>query len=93
MSAKSIALYAAHQRREAPTLPPPADLAAREKADKVRKLRGLGFKLLSRAAALEAELEEEREVVECGSIDSDDPRHPNHPLNCVKPCCAWKGEP
>lgn len=29
----------------------------------------------------------EREALESGCLDDDDPRHPRHPLHCGKPCC------
>lgn len=33
----------------------------------------------------------EREAIEAGCIDSDDPCHPGHPITCQRPCCRPAG--
>lgn len=33
------------------------------------------------------------DIIECGSIDSDHPLHPNHSIQCQRPCCrplSWE---
>ena len=32
--------------------------------------------------------QEQRAALETGCLDTDDPRHPNHPLHCARPCCV-----
>lgn len=45
-------------------------------------------------AEFDARLEEmnrDLDALESGCLDSDDPRHPNHPLHCQRPCCRPVG--
>jgi hypothetical protein len=75
--------------------PPPATQAAELRA-KAAELRAAATRIRTQADELDESADrmsdEEREVIESGCVDSDDPRHPNHPLHCAKPCCA-RSEP
>lgn len=37
------------------------------------------------------EMMREREALESGCLDDDDPRHPGHPVTCRRPCCRPVG--
>jgi hypothetical protein len=34
------------------------------------------------------EMNRELDAIESGCVDSDDERHPNHEIHCVRPCCG-----
>lgn len=80
-------------QRMARTEPPPAPARhAAEVRAQAAKLRVYATRILARADELEESADRmsdtEREVIEAGCIDDSDPRHPNHDLRCVRPCCA-----
>ena len=98
MSARSIAAYEAHRRANAPTRPPPpADDTIAELERQERRHAHRASRELARARECRAMIEHlraeasEREAIESGVVDTDDARHPRHPLSCARPCCAPKG--
>jgi len=88
-----------HRGRAAPTTPPPApETQATDLLAQAAKYEAEASPLLARAADLRAAAQRmtmtdaEIDAIESGCVDSDDSRHPNHPLHCSKPCCA-RSEP
>lgn len=90
MSYKSIALFEAHRADRTTLPPPPADDPIAQLEASERKYAHRASRALERARECRAmiELLRGRDAIESGSVDDNDYRHPNHSLNCVRPCCS-----
>jgi hypothetical protein len=101
MNSVTIALYDTRKREKTTLPPPPADDPIAELEARERKYAHRASRALERARECRAMIDllrgqaldrAARHAIESGCVDSDDPRHPNHPLHCSKPCCR-RSEP